>query len=75
MKATGGDLFFEVFGIIAFIVVLAAIAIYIFHLFTEVIPKFRDDYKTFKDLVHQRFHVLDSRLRDLEDGVNLKKEN
>ena len=75
MKVTGGDLFFEVFGIIAFIITIAALIFYAFHLFGNVIPEFRNDYKRFKDFVHQRLHALDSRVRELEDEVNLKKED
>lgn len=74
MKVTGGDLFFEVFGIIAFFAVIIALIIYLWYLFTEIIPEFRNDYKRFKDSVYQKLHVLDSRVRDLEDGVKPDKK-
>lgn len=77
MKVIEFNSFFEMFGIIVFIVLLIAIALYLGHFFIELVPEFRNDYKRFKDLVHQRLHVLDSRVRDLEDGVkpDEKKED
>ena len=75
MKVIELGSFFEMFGTIVFIVLLIAITLYLAYFFIEVVPEFRNDYKRFKDLFHQRLHVLDSRIRDLEDGVNIKKED